>query len=288
MTLLLSARPLQEEIRAKVAEKARWWQEQGALPRLDLVLCGDQGSSAVYAEGLARSGRSLGMAVEKHTLPETICEGEYMAQLQRIGADPAVHGLLPLVPLPAQIRREVVATAIPTCKDVDAISPHTLGLFFSGRPTFIPSTARAVDELLSYYQISLAGRRVVIIGRGPSAGRAIAWMCLQRDATVTVCHSKTIHLSEIARQAEILICVAGQPEMVGAAFIRPGAVVVDVGMTWMGGRLVGDVCFPEVEPLASAITPVPGGVGPITTAVLLEAAMEATALNLPIQLESER
>jgi methylenetetrahydrofolate dehydrogenase (NADP+)/methenyltetrahydrofolate cyclohydrolase len=153
-----------------------------------------------------------------------------------------------------------------------------LGLFFVGHPTFIPSTARAVDRLLEYYAIPLQSKQVVVIGRSPSAGRAIAWQCLSRDATVTICHRKTLDLARIASTADILICATGQAALVEATFIKPGAVVIDVGMNVVGDRLVGDVCFDQVEPLVEAITPVPGGVGPITTAVLLEATLEATSL----------
>jgi methylenetetrahydrofolate dehydrogenase (NADP+) / methenyltetrahydrofolate cyclohydrolase len=203
-------------------------------------------------------------------LPADTTQAGLLSQIERLNADPQIHGILVQLPLPAAIPPERVVEAIAPDKDVDGFHPCNMGLLAAGRPRFVPCTPAAVMRLLDHEHIALEGRRAVVVGRSNIVGKPLAMLLLQRGATVTVCHSKTPDLGEVTRQADLLIVAAGKPNLVNGGAVKPGAVVVDVGINRLpGGQLVGDVDARSVTGVASHLTPVPGGVGPMTIAMLI-------------------
>lgn len=243
----------------------------GFRPRLVVVLVGADAASGVYVRNKARAALAAGIDAETLRLPAATAEAELLAHLAALNADPAVDGILVQLPLPRAIRPERVTEAIDPAKDVDGFHPRNAGLLALGRPGLVPCTPLGVMRLLGEAGVVLRGARAVVLGRSMIVGRPLAALLSAADATVTLAHSRTRDLPALCREAEILVAAVGRPEMVRGNWVGEGAVVIDVGINRLAdGRLVGDVAFEECRARARAITPVPGGVGPMTIALLLE------------------
>ena len=238
--------------------------------RLAVVTATADESAAWYARSLSAAASRLGIGCDVIDLGPATPAAAIAARLGALSADAGVHGIILQTPLPGELRLAELAGHIPTTKDVDGANPASLGRLTAGLPAFAPATAQAVIELLDHYGVALAGQRAVIVGRSAVVGKPLAQLLLARDATVTICHSRTPDLAAVTREADILVVAAGRPRLVGAGHVRPGAVVVDVGTNpTADGGLTGDVESADVAAVASALSPVPGGVGPVTTAQLL-------------------
>ncbi len=258
------------------AETARRIAASGFRPGLAVILVGDDPASTVYVRGKDRAARAAGIAAESILLPADTSEAALLARIAALNADPMIDGILVQLPLPPQIRPRAAIEAIDPAKDVDGLSPVNVGRLFAGRPFLIPCTPLGVMKLLAAADVSISGARALVIGRSSLVGRPLAALLLTADATVTIAHSRTRDLAAECRRAEILVAAAGQPELVRGDWIGSESVVIDVGIHRLpGGGLRGDVAFAEALPVAAAITPVPGGVGPMTIACLLENTLTA-------------
>lgn len=283
--ILLDGKAVADKIRAEIAdETAAFSADHGIVPKLAAVLVGEDPASQVYVRNKQRACEAAGIVSDLHRLPGDLEEAQLLELVTELNRDVSVHGILVQLPLPALISSEKVLQAIDPAKDVDAFHPENVGRMVQGKPRFLPCTPQGIQQLLIRQQIETSGRRVVVIGRSDIVGKPIACMLGNRgiggDATVTLCHSKTRDLDTITRQADILIVAIGRPEFVTAEMVQPGAVVIDVGIHRTDDGLVGDVDFASVAPAASAITPVPGGVGPLTVAMLLQNTLRAAKLSV--------
>jgi methylenetetrahydrofolate dehydrogenase (NADP+) / methenyltetrahydrofolate cyclohydrolase len=282
------ATKLQADIASRVAE---FKSATGITPCLAAVLVGDDPASEVYVRNKQRGCERVGMTSQLHRLPASSSENELLDLIGRLNNSPAsapVHGILVQLPLPKQINETRVLDAVLPLKDVDAFHPENVGRIVQGRPRFLPCTPHGIQQLLVHSGVETAGKHVVVLGRSEIVGKPMALMLVQRgpgaDATVTICHSRTNNLAEITRQADILIVAIGKPRFVTADMVRPGAAIIDVGINRVDGKLCGDVDFDGVAPIASAITPVPGGVGPLTITMLLENTLKAARLQSSLPL----
>jgi methylenetetrahydrofolate dehydrogenase (NADP+) / methenyltetrahydrofolate cyclohydrolase len=265
---------LAAQIRAAAATEAARLSGDGRTPRLAVVTATDDEASAWYVRSIENAAVKTGIACD---VLRTSTAGGISATLTQLADDPEVHGVVLQTPLPDGARLPDLATAIPAEKDVDGASPASLGRLVAGLPAFAPSTAEAVLALLDHYEIELSGRHAVVVGRSVVVGKPVAHLLLDRNATVTICHSRTPDLPAITRQADVLVAAAGRAALLGPRHVSPGATVIDVGTNATADRgLVGDV-DPVVAGVAGALTPVPGGVGPVTTALLLRHVVEAAA-----------
>ncbi len=283
--ILLDGKAVAVKIRAEIAdETAAFIAEHGIVPKLAAVLVGEDPASQVYVRNKQRACEAAGIVSDLHRLPGDLEEAQLLELVAELNRDVSVHGILVQLPLPALISSEKVLQAIDPAKDVDAFHPENVGRMVQGKPRFLPCTPQGIQQLLIRQQIETSGRRVVVIGRSDIVGKPMACMLGNRgmggDATVTLCHSKTRNLDAITRQADILVVAIGRPEFVTAEMVQPGAVVIDVGIHRTDDGLVGDVDFASVAPAASAITPVPGGVGPLTVAMLLRNTLRAAKLSV--------
>ena len=276
MAKLLDGKAVAADIRAEVAEGVAALRERGADVRLDVVLVGDDPSSATYVRMKQRDCAEVGIESETHRFAAGVSQEELAALVERLNQDPAVSGFFVQLPLPEGLDALALLSAIDPDKDVDGLSPLSAGRLAVGLPSLLPCTPHGVVQLLGRSGVEIAGREAVVVGRSNLVGKPLAQLLLRENATVTVCHSRTRDLPAVTRRAGILVVAAGRCGFVGAEHVREGAVVVDVGIhPKEGGGLTGDVRFGEVEPVASYITPVPGGVGPMTRAMLLHNALEA-------------
>ena len=244
----------------------------GLTPTLCVVRLGEDPSDLAYERGICKRAEQVGVAVKQCLLSADCTREELLDQIQKLNTDDSVHGVLLFRPLPKHLRefQTEIFNALDPAKDVDGMTDGSAaGVFLGTGAGFAPCTPSACMQMLDYYKIDLSGRRTVVIGRSPVVGKPLAMLLLGRHATVTVCHTRTKDLSAETRRAELLIACAGSAGLVGAEAIGPGAIVLDVGVNWQDGKYVGDVRFDEVEPVAGAVTPVPGGVGAVTTATLL-------------------
>ncbi len=240
-------------------------------PNLAVILVGDDPASVIYIRNKDRAANAVGIAAHTIRLPAETSEEELLTRIARLNADPAIDGILVQLPLPAHISTQAAIEAVDPAKDVDGFHPLNAGLLASGRPRLVPCTPLGVMKLLAATGVSLAGARALVLGRSGIVGRPMAALLIAANATVTVAHSRTRDLAAECRRAEVLVVAIGKPEMVRGDWIAPGAVVIDVGINRLpDGRLAGDVAFAEATAVAGAITPVPGGVGPMTIACLLE------------------
>jgi methylenetetrahydrofolate dehydrogenase (NADP+) / methenyltetrahydrofolate cyclohydrolase len=268
----LTGRQLATQLRTEAAARAAELTAAGRQPRLAVVTATDDEASAAYVRTIANAAGKEGIACD---LLRTTTAAGVSATLAQLADDPEVHGVMLQTPLPEGALLADLARAIPAAKDVDGASPESLGRLAAGLPTFAPATAEAVLALLDHYQVRLHGRHAVVVGRSVVVGKPAAHLLLDRHATVTICHSRTADLAAITRQADVLVAAAGRAGLVGPDHVSPGATVIDVGTNVTAdGRLVGDV-DPAVAAVAGALSPVPGGVGPVTTAVLLRHVVEA-------------
>jgi methylenetetrahydrofolate dehydrogenase (NADP+)/methenyltetrahydrofolate cyclohydrolase len=273
---ILDGKSLAAAIRASVREKVAALAARGVRPGLAVILAGDDPASKVYVRNKTRACEETGIRSTQIDYPSSIPQAELLRRIDALNADPAVHGILVQLPLPDGIDGGKVLEAVSPAKDVDGFHPANLGALLAGRPRFVPGTPSGAMRLLDQASIPLAGRRAVIVGRSNIVGKPLSLLLLQRDATVTICHSKSENLASVTREADILIAAVGRPKLIGAAMVKPGACVVDVGVNRLAdGSLAGDVDFAAVREVAGAITPVPGGVGPMTIAMLLENCLKA-------------
>jgi methylenetetrahydrofolate dehydrogenase (NADP+) / methenyltetrahydrofolate cyclohydrolase len=273
---ILDGKRLAEQIQSELAgEVAEFIAAGGGAPCLAAVLVGDNPASEVYVRNKRLACERVGMESQLHRLPATASTDELLALIERLNESrsPTVHGILVQTPLPPRVDSNRVLSAVSPLKDVDAFHPENVGLIAQGRARFFPCTPYGIQQLLVRNGIETAGRQAVIVGRSDIVGKPMALMLMQRgpggDATVTVCHSRTPNLAEITRQADILIVAIGRARFITAEMVKPGAVVIDVGMNRDEGKLCGDVDFAGVSQVAGHITPVPGGVGPLTVTMLL-------------------
>ena len=245
-------------------------------PRLIVILVGDDPASAVYVRNKDRAAREVGIEPETIRLPADTGEGAVLAEIGRLNSDDSVDGILVQLPLPPQIRPRAVIEAIDPAKDVDGFHPMNTGRLADGEPGIVPCTPAGIMKLLASTDMALAGARAVVLGRSTIVGRPVAALLLGADATVTILHSRSRDIALECRRADLLIAAVGRPELVRGDWIAPGATIIDVGVNRSpSGGLVGDVCFPECVQTAGAVTPVPGGVGPMTIACLLENTISA-------------
>jgi methylenetetrahydrofolate dehydrogenase (NADP+)/methenyltetrahydrofolate cyclohydrolase len=265
---IIDGKAVAAALRAKLAEQVA---ELPFRPGLVVVLVGDDPASTVYVRSKDRAAKSIGIATHTLRLPPDISEDALVTQIARLNADPAVDGILVQLPLPPHIVSQTVIEAVDSAKDVDGFHPLNLGRLVAGHPVLIPCTPAGVMKLLAATNVPLEGARALIVGRSTIVGRPMAALLLAANATVTMAHSRTRDLADECRRADVIVTAAGRPELVRGDWIKPGAAVIDVGVNRLtDGKLVGDVAFAEVVEVAGAITPVPGGVGPMTIAGLLE------------------
>ncbi|MDZ4167255.1 MAG: bifunctional methylenetetrahydrofolate dehydrogenase/methenyltetrahydrofolate cyclohydrolase FolD [Coriobacteriia bacterium] len=256
-------------VRARAAERVRELQSAGVTPCLAVVLVGDDPASASYVRMKERDCEEVGIRSLDHRLPASTTQPEIDALIDTLNDDPAVHGILVQMPLPDHLDAESVIERISPYKDVDGFHPESLGMLVRGLPGFRACTPAGVMEMLRAYEIDPTGMRAVVVGRSTIVGKPMALLLLEANATVTVCHSRTADLPAVCREADLLVAAIGRAKMIDASYVKPGAVVIDVGINRTDEGMVGDVDFESVERIASAITPVPGGVGPMTRAMLM-------------------
>ncbi|HSJ50820.1 MAG TPA: bifunctional 5,10-methylenetetrahydrofolate dehydrogenase/5,10-methenyltetrahydrofolate cyclohydrolase [Actinomycetota bacterium] len=270
---ILDGKAIAAQIRSEIAERVKALVDRGVQPGLAAVLVGDDEGSRMYLGSKHKACADVGMRSEQLDLPGYVTEGELLATVRRLNRDPEIHGIIVQLPIPKHISELAVQTTIDPRKDVDGLHPFNVGLMVRGDPSFPPATPYGIVELLLRSGVELEGAEVVVVGYGELVGAPLSIMLAQDsmrgNATVTICHVKTRDLSTHTRGADILVAAAGQSELITADMVKPGAVVIDVGVHRTERGLVGDVRFDDVREVAGAITPVPGGVGPMTTAMLL-------------------
>jgi methylenetetrahydrofolate dehydrogenase (NADP+)/methenyltetrahydrofolate cyclohydrolase len=276
MARILDGKATAAQVRAEVAEGVGELKAKGRPVRLDVILVGEDPASVTYVRNKQTDCAEVGMESKGHRFPEEATQGELEAVVERLNEDEAVSGFFIQLPLPGHLDSQSLLTRIRPDKDVDGLNPESAGRLSVGLPALVPCTPHGIVQLLRRDGVPLEGREAVVLGRSNLVGKPMAQLLLRENATVTVCHSRTRNLAEVARRADVLVVALGRREMVGAEYVKEGAVVVDVGIHQRDeGGLVGDVRFEVVEPKASAISPVPGGVGPMTRAMLLHNAIQA-------------
>ena len=269
---------LNERIKAQVAEL----QAKGVNPTLGIIRVGENPSDISYEKGATKRCETLGVACEKILLPEDVTQEELLAVIDKVNKDTSIHGVLLFRPLPKHLNQAVIENALDPAKDVDCMTDGSMSGVFTGKKLgFPPCTPQACMEILDHYGIDCTGKKAVVIGRSLVVGKPAAMMLIKKNATVTVCHTKTVDMPSVSREADIIIVAAGRAGVVGAEYVKPGQVVIDVGINMNAeGKLCGDVDYAAVEPIVDAITPVPGGVGSVTTSVLVGHVVEAAARTL--------
>ncbi|MFZ5863770.1 MAG: bifunctional methylenetetrahydrofolate dehydrogenase/methenyltetrahydrofolate cyclohydrolase FolD [Nitrospirota bacterium] len=270
------SKAVKEEVRARVDALIA----KGIRPGLATVLVGEDPASQVYVRNKQRTCEELGMHTVGHNLPAATSQSDLLALIQRLNADPAIHGILVQLPLPKPLRSEPILNAMSPDKDADGLHPFNMGKLLMGEPRFVPCTPAGVIAMLDYHKLPIEGKTAVVVGRSNLVGKPVALLLMHRHATVTVCHSKTPNLAEVCRRADIVVAAMGKAHFITGDMVKDGAVVIDVGINRLpDGKLVGDVDFAAVAPKASWITPVPGGVGPMTIAMLMQNTMLAASMT---------
>lgn len=282
MAKIIDGKAISAQIRTELAQETKVFAEKnGFLPGLAVVIVGEDPASQVYVRNKRRACEEVGFYSEAYELPESTTQEELEALVDRLNADPKIHGILVQLPLPKHLDETRVLLKIRPEKDVDAFHPYNVGKIMIGDYNFLPCTPAGVMALLERSGIEISGKNCVVIGRSNIVGKPMAMLLLHANGTVTICHSRTKNLAEVCREADILVVAIGRADFVGAGMVKEGAVVIDVGMNRRAdGKLTGDVNFAEVEPLASAITPVPGGVGPMTITMLMQNTLTAAKATL--------
>lgn len=280
--IIIDGKALAVKLQTALADKVAEMKEKtGLVPGLVVILVGEDPASQVYVRNKERSALAAGFKSDVVRLPESISENELLDLIDKYNQDENWHGILVQLPLPVHIDEEKVLLAIDPDKDVDGFHPTNMGKLWSGHAVMIPSTPAGIMEMFKEYQIDLEGKSALVIGRSNIVGKPMAQLLLDANATVTIAHSRTKNLPDLARQADILVVAIGRGHFVTKEFVKPGAVVIDVGMNRdENGKLIGDVKYDEVAELASHITPVPGGVGPMTITMLMEQTFEAFKRSL--------
>ncbi|HEO8130741.1 TPA: bifunctional methylenetetrahydrofolate dehydrogenase/methenyltetrahydrofolate cyclohydrolase [Streptococcus agalactiae] len=284
MTELIDGKALSQKMQAELGRKVERLKEQhGIIPGLAVILVGDNPASQVYVRNKERSALEAGFKSETLRLSESISQEELIDIIHQYNEDKSTHGILVQLPLPQHINDKKIILAIDPKKDVDGFHPMNTGHLWSGRPMMVPCTPAGIMEMFREYHVDLEGKHAVIIGRSNIVGKPMAQLLLDKNATVTLTHSRTRNLSEVTKEADILIVAIGQGHFVTKDFVKEGAVVIDVGMNRdENGKLIGDVVFEQVAEVASMITPVPGGVGPMTITMLLEQTYQAALRSVSL------
>ncbi len=276
MPTLINGKEISQAVKDRIKLEVEQLKASGITPGLAVIIVGSDPASQVYVGSKERACLELGMYSEKYELPENTTQEELLALVETLNNKKEIHGILCQLPLPRHLDEKAVINAINPAKDVDAFHPQNVGKIMIGEYDFLPCTPAGIMEMLKYCNIETCGKHCVVIGRSNIVGKPMAMLMLHANSTVTICHSKTANLKEICKQADILIAAVGKAKFVTADMVKPGAVVIDVGMNRPeGGKLCGDVDFDEVSKIASAITPVPGGVGPMTIAMLMQNTLTA-------------
>lgn len=267
-----AARRIKDSLKPEIERMA----VAGRLPGLAVILVGDDPASKVYVGRKEKDCAELGIYSERHNLPAETSMDELVALIRRLAADEKIHGILVQSPLPKHLDEDAVVAEIPPQKDVDAFHPYNVGRIMIGNYNLLPCTPAGVMELIAETGVSVVGKECVVVGRSNIVGKPMAMLLLHASGTVTVCHSRTKNLAEVCRRADILVCAVGKAKLITADMVKPGAVVIDVGMNRdENGKLCGDVDFTAIEPVCGYITPVPGGVGPMTRAILMKNTVSA-------------
>ncbi len=279
MTKLLDGKALALELQAEIAEGAARLKGQGTTPALAVILVGEYPPSLIYVRNKETACERVGIATHTDRLPASTPESEVLALVKKYNDDPAYHGILVQFPLPDHISQDTILVNIKPEKDVDGLNPINFGKLIGSQPLFYPCTPAGIVEIMVRNDVKIEGAHVVIVGRGNLVGKPLANMLVQKskqgNATVTICHTKTSNLSYFTRQADILVAAIGSPRVITAEMVKPGATVIDVGSNRVDNKVVGDVDFEPVKEVAGAITPVPGGVGPMTITMLLKNTLTA-------------
>jgi len=280
MAIRIDGKAVAAQVRAQAAQDAAALKARGVQPGMAVVLVGDDPASKIYVNNKKKACAETGIYSEEHILPAETTQEELLALIEKLNADEKIHGILVQSPLPKHLDEKLVVEHIDPRKDVDAFHAYNVGRIMIGDYTFLPCTPAGVIELIRSAGVVIEGKSCVVVGRSNIVGKPMAMLLLHCNGTVTICHSRTKNLAEICRGADILVAAVGRAKMITADMVKPGAVVIDVGMNRdENGRLCGDVDFDAVEPVASYITPVPGGVGPMTIAMLMKNAVRAAELQ---------
>lgn len=274
---IIDGKAIAKEMRGDLAKQVVELTKQGRQPGLAVVLVGDDPASAVYVRSKKRACEEVGINSVIHRLPAETTQAELLSLVEELNQDPKIHGILVQLPLPQGLNEEIVINAISPKKDVDGFHPINVGNLHIGQKGFVPCTPAGVVELVKRTEVPIAGKNVVVLGRSNIVGKPVASLFLRENATVTICHSRTQDVAAECRRADILIAAVGKPKLVQKDWVKPGAVVIDVGINRVDGEIVGDVDFEQVHEVAGAITPVPGGVGPMTIAMLLKATVDTAS-----------
>lgn len=286
MTTLIDGKHLAARVRERVAHEVSELEARGLAAALAVVLVGDDQASATYVRSKLKDCERCGIASQDYKLPASTSQTELVDLVNTLNADPAVTGILVQMPLPDHLDAEQVIAAISPEKDVDGFHPESLGRLVRGLPGLRPCTPAGIMAMLDEYQVDLAGKHAVIVGRSSIVGKPMAFMLLERDATISVAHSRTRDVAEICKTADVLVVACGIARLVRGEWVKPGAVVIDVGMDRdENGKLCGDVDFASVSKVAGAITPVPGGVGPMTRAMLMSNIVRAARMQAGLPLD---
>lgn len=288
MATRIDGKAVAAKIRAQVAQDVEALKARGICPGMAVVLVGDDPASKIYVNNKKKACAETGIYSEEHLLPAETTQEELLALIEKLNADEKIHGILVQSPLPKHLDEKLVVEHIDPRKDVDAFHAYNVGKIMIGDFTFLPCTPAGVIELIRSTGVPIEGKNCVVVGRSNIVGKPMAMLLLHNNGTVTICHSRTKNLAEICRGADILVAAVGKPKFITADMVKPGAVVIDVGMDRdENGKLCGDVDFDAVEPIASYVTPVPGGVGPMTIAMLMKNAVRAAEIQCGGPLRSE-
>ncbi len=273
--IILDGKKIAQEIQEELSSKVKELKGKGITPGLAVIRVGEDPSSLIYVRNKKRKAEEVGIHFEEHTLKENTSQDELIELIARLNSDSRIEGIVLQLPLPDHLDEKRILEKISPDKDVDGFHPLNMGRLLKGDPSFIPATPRGIVELLDRYKIPLEGKRAVVVGRSDIVGKPLAFLLLARNATVTICHSKTKDLSLITREGDILVAALGKPGFIKEKMVKEGSVIIDVGINRVGNKIVGDVDFEKVKEKAFYITPVPGGVGPMTIVILLKNVLEA-------------
>lgn len=271
----LLGKPVAQAHKAVLQENMQPLLAQGITITLGILLVGDDSAAHMYATFMEKVAKGANFGTKLVQLPETVTQEEVEAVIHEFNEDTAIYGVLPLMPMPKHINAEAVIGALDPAKDIDGLTTYNIGLVSSGKGGYVPCTPKACMAIIDHYGIDLGGKKVVVLGRSQVVGKPVALLALDRNATVTICHSRTQNLEAELAQADVVIAAVGKAHMVHGTMLKPGCVVIDVGINDLEGQTVGDVEFDSAKTVASAITPVPGGVGSVTTTMMLEGLYEA-------------
>ncbi len=273
--MILDGKVTAAALEAQLKERLSGLKANGYLPKLAIVLAGSSKPSVMYAQFMKKVAAGYGIEAALYAKPDDVAEEELGGLIKELNTDNSVTGILMMMPLPGHLQAEHLIELIDPDKDIDGLTTMNAGRLFSGKDGFFGCTPRAVMEILKHYDISVDGKEAVVVGRSNVIGKPVAAMLMQKNATVTVCHSHTRNLRDITCSADILVAAVGKPDAIQADMVKPGAIVIDVGINRAGGKTVGDVDYEAVLPIAGAVTPVPGGVGAVTTTMVIESLVKA-------------